>query len=45
MTKMGLRAIKKYRSYLGQVGSLADNIINRNFIAEKPNKKWTTDVS
>lgn len=48
MTKMGLRAIRrkeKYHSYIGQVGSLADNVINRNFIADSPNEKWSTDVS
>ena len=48
MTKLGLRAIRikeKYHSYIGEVGHIADNIINRNFIASKPNEKWTTDVS
>lgn len=48
MTKLGLRAIRrkeKYHSYIGEVGSLADNLINRNFIADGPNKKWSTDVS
>lgn len=48
MTKMGLRAIRrkeKYHSYIGEVGSLADNIIHRNFIANGPNQKWSTDVS
>ena len=48
MTKMGLRAIRrkeKYHSYQGEVGHIADNVINRNFLATKPNEKWTTDVS
>ena len=48
MTKMGLRAIKpkeKYHSYTGEVGKIADNIINRDFVAVGPNKKWSTDVS
>ena len=48
MSKLGLRAIQskqKYHSYLGQVGHIAENIINRNFKATKPNEKWTTDVS
>lgn len=35
----------KYRSYKGDVGKVAPNIINRNFYAEAPNKKWTTDVT
>ncbi len=48
MTKLCLRAVvkkQKYHSYIGEVGHIADNIINRNFIASKPNEKWTTDVS
>ena len=48
MSKLGLKAIQskqKYHSYLGQVGNIAENIINRDFKATKPNEKWTTDVS
>ena len=48
MSKLGLRAVKKkqkYHSYIGEVGHIADNLINRNFIANKPNEKWTTEVS
>lgn len=48
MKKLGLKGkIKKqkYRSYKGNVGKTADNIINRDFIANKPNEKWATDVS
>ena len=37
--------IKKYRSYKGEVGKIAPNIINRDFYAEKPNQKWTTDIT
>lgn len=36
---------KKYRSYRGDVGLTAPNIINRNFKADKPNQKWATDVT
>lgn len=36
---------QKYHSYQGHVGAVADNIIKRNFKADKPNQKWTTDVS
>ncbi len=36
---------KKYNSYTGDVGRAAPNIISRNFKADKPNQKWTTDVS
>ena len=48
MTKLGLRASKKkqkYHSYIGEVGHIANNVINRDFKATEPNKKWTTDVS
>ena len=48
MSKLGLRAVKKkqkYHSYIGEVGHIADNLVNRNFTASKPNEKWTTDVS
>jgi len=36
---------KKYKSYQGDVGKVALNIIERNFRADAPNYKWTTDVS
>lgn len=36
---------RKYHSYQGHVGAVADNVIKRNFLADSPNKKWTTDVS
>ena len=37
--------IKKYRSYKGEVGKIAPNLLNRNFCAKKPNQKWVTDVT
>ena len=36
---------KKYRSYKGEVGKIAPNLLNREFFAEKPNQKWVTDVT
>ena len=48
MNKMGLKGKQpkeKYHSYIGEVGKIADNHINRNFKASAPDKKWTTDVS
>nr|AAA85864.1 unknown [Mesomycoplasma hyorhinis] len=48
MEKFNLKAIcprKKYKSYKGTVGKIADNILNRNFVATQPNQKWTTDVT
>ena len=37
--------MKKYRSYKGEVGKIAPNLLNRGFLAEKPNQKWVTDVT
>ena len=48
MGQMGLRSqIRKvrYRSYKGAVGRIAPNIINRDFAASAPNRKWATDVT
>ena len=48
MRQLGLACrvrIKKYRSYKGEVGKIAPNLLNRNFYAEKPNQKWVTDVT
>lgn len=36
---------KKYNSYRGEISPEVDNIINRNFRAEKPNIKWVTDIT
>lgn len=48
MDKLNLKSLvrpKKYRSYKGQVGKIAPNILGRNFIAQRPNQKWVTDVT
>ena len=37
--------IKKYRSYKGEVGKIAPNLLERNFTATRPNEKWVTDVT
>ena len=37
--------MKKYRSYRGEVGKIAPNLLNRDFHADKPNQKWVTDVT
>ena len=36
---------RKYSSYKGEITPEADNIINRNFHADEPNKKWLTDIT
>ena len=35
----------RYRSYKGEVGRIAPNVINRDFVAHAPNRKWATDVT
>ena len=42
---LGKRPKEKYHSYKGEVGKVADNIINRDFSTTRPLEKWTTDVS
>ncbi len=37
--------MKKYRSYRGEIGKIAPNLLERDFYAEKPNQKWVTDVT
>ena len=41
----GKRPKEKYHSYQGEVGKVADNLINRDFSTTRPLEKWTTDVS
>ena len=36
---------RKYRSYKGQIGLAAENLLNRDFLALTPNSKWVTDVT
>ena len=48
MNKYGLlsevRRRKKYK-YMGQQAHKYENLLNRNFVADKPNAKWVTDIS
>ena len=48
MGQMSLKAKVKrqhYRSYKGELGKVAPNVIGRNFNASAPDQKWTTDVT
>lgn len=49
MNSLGLKGKQrkndKYRSYKGEVGKVADNLLNRDFYAAKPFEKLTTDVT
>ena len=39
------RKNERYRSYKGEVGKIADNLLKRDFNASKPFEKLTTDVT
>ena len=48
MAEMNLHAYRRklrYHSYKGEVGRIAPNILQRDFEADAPNRKWTTDVT
>ena len=49
MKSLGLKGKQrkngKYRSYKGEVGKVADNLLKRDFSASKPFEKLTTDVT
>lgn len=48
MEELNLEAlirVKKYRSWKGNVGKTAPNLLQRDFNAEKANEKWVTDVT
>ena len=36
---------RKYKSYKGTVGKVAENLLDRNFVVNEPNRFWLTDVS
>ena len=41
----GKRRKGKYKSYKGEVGKIAPNILNRDFATSKPYEKLATDVT
>ena len=41
----GKRKNKKYNSYKGEITPAVPNIIERNFHADAPNRKWLTDIT
>lgn len=48
MDVLGLKSlvrIKKYKSYKGEQGRIAPNILQRNFKASQMNQKWVTDIT
>lgn len=48
MGELGIKSLvrqKKYRSYKGEISKAAPNEIDRDFTAERPHRKWVTDVT
>lgn len=48
MKSLGLKSlirVKKYKSYKGEQGRIAPNILSRNFKSLVPNQKWATDIT
>lgn len=48
MVEMGLKSLvrpKKYRSYKGDAGRAAPDLLRRQFAADAANQKWVTDVT
>jgi transposase InsO family protein/transposase-like protein len=40
-----LRKRRRYGSYMGEISPAPDNLLNRDFTASAPNKKWLTDIT
>lgn len=48
MNQMHLKAKRHkrhYHSYKGEIGKVVPNVLERDFVATRPNQKWTTDVT
>ena len=49
MNILGIKSIqrpkRRYNSYQGNIGKIANNLLKRDFKADKPNQKWVTDVT
>lgn len=48
MSANGIRCqvrLKKYKSYKGAIGKITPDLLRRDFMAERPNRKWATDVT
>ncbi len=48
MKRLGIKCLvrpKKYKSYKGEVGIVAPDLLNRDFSAPEPAVKWVTDVT
>lgn len=48
MGTLGLKSLirrKKYRSYRGETGKIAPNLLKRDFASAQPCQKWATDIT
>ncbi len=48
MKMMGLKSrirVKRYKSYKGEVGRIAPDLLKRNFKSKQPCLKWATDIT
>lgn len=48
MRELGLKSrirMKRYKSYRGEQGNAAPNVLQRDFRAKAPNQKWATDIT
>ncbi|MBG9979240.1 hypothetical protein [Ruoffia tabacinasalis] len=39
------RKSRRYRSFKGEVGTIADNHLDRQFVTEEPSQVWMSDVT
>lgn len=44
MEKLKLK-VDPYSSFEGQIDTVIDNLIDRHFVASRPNEKWSSDVT
>ena len=40
-----VRRRRRYNAFKGEVGQIAENVLDRDFTATAPNQKWATDVT
>lgn len=40
-----VRTRRRYGSYMGEISPAPDNLLNRDFTAGAPNRKWLTDIT
>lgn len=43
--RVSLLRVRKYSSYQGELSSAPENLLKRDFHADRPNEKWLTDIT